>query len=235
VPDQKTTSFSSREVHPFGTGAWRAPANNTNTYARESQIDMMASKAGMDPVEFRLKNLKDERMIGVLKAVAELANWIPAKSPGGRGFGVACGFDAGSYVAHIAQVKVDEKTGHVQVLKVYCAQEMGFCVNPEGALIQMEGCITMGMGYALTEEVEFSGGVVKTANFGTYKIPRFSWVPEIKTVILDKKTAPQGGGEPSIICMGGVIANAIFDACGARLYQLPMTPERVLKALSLVK
>jgi nicotinate dehydrogenase subunit B len=232
VANQKTTSHSSRDAHPFGTGAWRAPANNTNTFARESQIDMMASKAAIDPIEFRLKNLKDERMIGVLNALKELVKWQPAKSPSGRGYGIACGFDAGGYVAHMAEVKVDQKTGHVQVVRVACAQEIGFCVNPQGSVIQMEGCIMMGLGYALTEEVEFAGGDVKTANFGTYTIPKFSWLPKIETFILDKKTAPQGGGEPAIICMGGVIANAIFDACGARLYTLPMTPERVLEALS---
>jgi nicotinate dehydrogenase subunit B len=232
VADQKTTSHSSREVHPFGTGAWRAPANNTNTFSRESQIDRMASKAGIDPVEFRLKNLKDERMIGVLKALKEMVNWQPAAAPSGRGLGIACGFDAGGYVAHMAEVKVDQNTGHVQVVRVACAQDMGFCVNPEGAVIQMEGCIMMGLGYALTEEIEFTGGDVKTANFGTYKIPRFSWLPKIETFILDKKTAPQGGGEPAIICMGGVIANAIFDACGARVYTLPMTTDRILEALA---
>lgn len=235
VPDSKTTSFSARNAHPFGTGAWRAPANNTNTFARESQIDMMAAKIGTDPLEFRLKNLKDERMIGVLKAVADLFGWTPAKSPSGRGYGIACGFDAGSYVAHIAEVKVDKLTGKVQVIRVACAQEMGYCINPEGSTIQMEGCITMGMGYALTEEVKFTGGDIHTANFGTYQIPQFSWIPKIETKILDKNEAPQGGGEPGIICMGGVIANAIFDATGARLYQLPMTPERVLEAIAKAK
>lgn len=118
VPDSKTTSYSARDAHPFGTGAWRAPANNTNTFARESQIDMMAAKIGTDPMDFRLKNLKDERMIGVLKAVADLWGWKPAKGPSGRGLGIACGFDAGSYVAHIAEVKVDQKTGKVQVMRV---------------------------------------------------------------------------------------------------------------------
>jgi isoquinoline 1-oxidoreductase len=99
----------------------------------------------------------------------------------------------------------------------------------------MEGCITMGMGYALTEDIEFTGGDVKTENFDTYEIPKFSWVPEIETVVLDRQNEPpQGGGEPAIICMGAVIANAIHDACGARLYQLPMTPERVLEALKKV-
>ncbi|HEX7585803.1 MAG TPA: molybdopterin cofactor-binding domain-containing protein [Prolixibacteraceae bacterium] len=235
VQDSKTTSYSARDAHPFATGAWRAPANNTNTFSRESQIDMMAVKTGTDPLDFRLKNLKDERMIGVLKAVGELWGWKPAKGPSGRGYGIACGFDAGSYVAHIAEVKVDQKTGKVQVIRVACAQEMGYCINPEGSIIQMEGCITMGMGYALTEEVMFTGGDIHTANYGTYQIPQFSWIPKIETKILDKNEAPQGGGEPAIICMGAVIANAIFDATGARLYQLPMTPERVLEAIAKVK
>lgn len=234
VADQRTASFSAKNVHPFSVGAWRAPGNNTNTFARESQIDIMAAKAGIDPLEFRLKNLKDERMIGVLKAVAELFDWKPAKFPGGRGYGIACGFDAGSYVAHMAEVKVDQKTGFVEVVRVACAQDMGFCVNPHGAKMQMDGCIMMGLGYALSEEVEFTGGDIKTANFGTYQIPQFSWLPKIETVILDKKEAMQAGGEPAIICMGGLIANAIFDATGARLFQLPMTPKRILEALSKV-
>lgn len=232
VPDQRTTSHSARNVHPFGTGAWRAPGNNTNTFARESQIDIMAQKLGIDPLEFRLKNLKDERMTGVLKAVADLFGWTPARGPSGRGYGIACGFDAGSYVAHMAEVKVDKQTGQITVVRVACAQDMGFCVNPEGAKIQMEGCITMGLGYTLAEEVEFKGGDVITSNFGTYRLPLFSWLPKIDTFILDKKEPMQGGGEPAIICMGGVIANAVFDASGARLYHLPMTPQRVLEAMS---
>ena len=232
VPNAKTTSYSSREVHPFATGAWRAPGNNTNTYARESQIDMMAAKLGIDPLDFRLKNLKDERMIGVLKAVAELFGWTPAKSPSGRGVGIACGFDAGSYVAHMAEVSVDKTTGKVKVIRVACAQDMGYCINPQGSIIQMEGCIMMGMGYALTEEVKFTGGDIHTSNFSDYQIPVFSWMPKIQTKILDKNEAPQGGGEPAIICMGGVLANAVFDATGARLFQLPMTPERVLEAMA---
>jgi len=235
VPDSKTTSYSARNAHPFGTGAWRAPANNTNTFARESQIDMMAAKLGTDPMDFRLKNLKDERMIGVLKAVGELWGWKPAKGPSGHGYGIACGFDAGSYVAHIAEVKVDQKTGKVKVIRVACAQEMGYCINPEGSILQMEGCITMGMGYALNEEVMFTGGDIHTVNYGTYQIPQFSWLPKIETKILDRNEPPQAGGEPAIICMGAVIANAIFDATGARLYQLPMTPARVLEAISKVK
>ncbi len=237
VPHYKTKIYNRSwtapsGTHPFATGAWRAPGNNTNTHARESQIDIMASEAGIDPLEFRLNNLKDEKMIGVLKAAAEKFGYTSAKSPSGRGYGIGCGIDAGTYVAHIAEVKVNEKTGHVQVVRVACAQNMGRVINPEGATIQIEGCITMGLGYALTEEIQFDGGAIHNRNFDTYELPRFSWTPRIDTVIIDAQNEdPQGGGEPPIISMGAVVANAIYDAIGVRLYQLPMTPERVLKAI----
>ena len=238
IPNHRTVAYGSGWVaapgsHPFATGPWRAPGSNTNCFARESHIDMLAVKAGMDPVEFRMKNLNDERMRRVLQAVAEKFGWSPAKAPSKRGYGVACGTDAGAYVAHMAEVAVDKKTGAVEVKRVVCAQEMGLCVNPEGAKLQMEGAITMGLGYALSEEVRFKGGEILESNFDTYTIPHFSWLPEIETVILDAKDSPaQGGGEPPIICMGGLIANAVFDATGARLLQLPMTPERIKEALS---
>ena len=237
VPNHRTAARPSGWQGPPGsqphaTGAWRAPGNNTNTFARESQIDIMAAAAGMDPVEFRLKNLTDSRMIRVLKAAAERFGWTPAKAPSKRGYGVACGMDAGSYVATIIEADVDAKKGTVQVKRAVCAQDMGLVVNPEGAKIQVEGCTTMGLGYALTEEVHFKGGKVLDANFDTYELPRFSWVPKIETVLIDANDAPpEGGGEPAIIVMGAVVANAIYDRTGARLFQLPMTPERVLAAL----
>jgi isoquinoline 1-oxidoreductase len=219
-------------AHPFATGAWRAPGNNTNTFARESQIDIMAAAAGMDPVEFRLKNLSDPKMIRVLKAAAERFDWTAAKAPSKRGYGVACGMDAGTYVATMVEADVDAKKGTVQVKRVVCAQDMGLVVNPNGARMQVEGGSTMGLGYALTEEVRFKGGKVLDTNFDTYELPRFSWVPKIETVLIDAKDSPpQGGGEPAIIVMGAVVANAIYDRTGARLFQLPMTPERVLAAL----
>ena len=148
---------------------------------------------------------------------------------------MACGIDAGTYVAAIAEVAVDAAKGTVQVKRVVCAQDMGVVINPEGAKIQMEGCITMGLGYAFTEEVHFKGGQVLDTNYDTYEIPRFSWVPKIETVLIENnETAPQGGGEPAIILMGALIANAIHDATGARLFQLPMTPDRVKAALQKV-
>ncbi|UCG07924.1 MAG: xanthine dehydrogenase family protein molybdopterin-binding subunit [Desulfobacterales bacterium] len=218
--------------HPFGIGPWRAPANNTNTYARELHLNLMASKAGADPLQFRLAHLKDKRMIGVLQAAAKKFGWQSLKTPSGRGHGIACGIDAGTYVAFMAQVEVDRDSGNVAVKRVVCAQDMGVVVNPEGATTQMEGCITMGLGYALTEEIHFADGEIFDLNFDTYTLPAFSWLPKIETVILENPNlAPQGGGEPAIIGMGGVIATAIHDAVGAALFQLPMTPERVKAAM----
>jgi len=195
----------------------------------------MASKAGIDPLEFRLKNLKDEKMIDCLKAVADKYGYKPAKAPGGRGIGIACGHDAGTWVAEIAEVEVDRTSGKVKVIRIVAAQDMGLCVNPQGALLQMEGCLAMGLGYALTEELLFEGGNVLVKGFDTYEIPRFSWMPRMEGVILDRKDkAPKGGGEPAIIAVGAAIANAIFDATGARLYRMPMTPPRVLDAIKKV-
>jgi CO/xanthine dehydrogenase Mo-binding subunit len=171
-------------------------------------------------------------MIVALKTAADKFGWVPIKSPSGKGYGIACAMDAGAYVAHMAEVKVDGETGKVQVLRVVCAQDMGLVINPEGATIQMEGSITMGLGYALSEEIKFSGGILHTRNFDSYKIPRFSMLPEIETILIQSKDPnPQGGGEPAIVCMGGLIANAIYDATGARIFRMPMTPDKVLEAI----
>ncbi|MFB3854147.1 MAG: molybdopterin cofactor-binding domain-containing protein [Vicinamibacterales bacterium] len=238
IPNHRTVvqgSWSgqgSTGYHPFAIGPWRAPGANTNCFGRESQIDVMAARAKTDPVEFRLKNLKDPRMIRAIEAAAKKFGWKPKPAPSGRGVGVACGIDAGTYVALMAEVSVDKASGAVKVRRVVCAQDMGLVVNPEGALQQIEGCLTMGLGYSLTEEVHFKGGEVLDRNFGTYEIPRFSWLPAIEAVLIDAPDVPsQGGGEPAIVPMGAVIANAIFDATGARLHRMPMTPERVKAAV----
>jgi len=236
IPNHQVKSYSrgrgEARVHPLNTGSWRAPGNNTNSFARESQIDIMAVKAGMDPLEFRLKNLKDPRMIRTLKACADKFGWKPIKSPSGKGYGIACGTDAGTYVAEMAEVEVDKETGEVKVIRVVCVQDMGLVINPQGATIQVEGCINMGLGYALKEDIKFKGGASSHKSFGNYDIPRFSWVPKVETVLLDLPDEPsQGGGEPAIVVVGGVLANAIYDAVGARVYQLPMTPERIKAAM----
>jgi nicotinate dehydrogenase subunit B len=223
-------------AHPFAVGPWRAPGANMNIFASESQVDMMAEAAKTDPLEFRLRNTADPRMRSVLKAAAEAYGWTPAAGPTGKGRGIACGIDAGTYVALIADVTVDKATGNVKVTRVVGAQDMGIVVNPDGAKMQMEGCITMGLGYCLFEELRFKGGDVLDHNFGTYHLPRFSIVPKIETVLVkNDELLPQGGGEPAIVPMGAVLANAVFDATGARLYRLPMTPERVLEAIKTVE
>ncbi len=232
VPNNRSRTFDKEGLHPFGTGAWRAPGNNTTTFARESHIDILAHKAGIDPVELRLNNMKEPRMKRTLELAAKTFGWEPGVTPSGRGVGVACGFDAGVYVAIIAQVEVDKSTGKIQPVRIVCAQDMGQVVNPLGAMEQGEGGVTMGLGYALSEDIEFDWGKVNTSNFDTYEITRFAITPKIECVFIDDMTAkPEGGGEPSIICVGGAIANALFDACGARIYQMPITPERVLAAL----
>ncbi len=220
------------DVHPFRVGAWRGPGSNTNVFAMESQMDAMAEAAGMSPLDFRLKNLTDGRMLKVLRAAADKSGRSFGVAPSGRGYGIACTNYHNTYVAQIAEVKVDRSTGGIKVDRVVCAQDMGEIINPEGAKIQIEGCITMGLGYALTEEIHFKGGKILDENFDTYELPRFSWLPKIECVLIDNpEVAPQGCGEPAITPVGAVIANAVYDATGARLLELPMTGERVKRAL----
>jgi isoquinoline 1-oxidoreductase len=220
-------------IHPFAVGPWRAPGANMNVFARESQIDALAASAGVDPLEFRLRHIQDERMRRVLKAAADAFGWKPAAGSTGQGRGMACGVDAGTYVALMAQVKVDAAKGTVRAQRVVCAQDMGIVVNPDGAKMQMEGAVTQGLGYALAEELRFRGGEILDTNFDSYEIPRFSWVPRIETVLVkNDELAPQGGGEPAIVPVGGAMANAVFDATGARLFRLPMTPARVRETIA---
>ena len=232
VPNHKTTTYNGKDVHSFGTGAWRAPGNPTNTFARESHFDIMAHKIGMDPLEFRRKNLGDKRALRSLNIAAEKFDWS-APLPEGHGKGIAVGFDAGTFVTIIAEVKVDTSTGEVKVVRAVVGQDMGQVVNPAGADIQAEGCVNMGLGYSLTEDIEFDGGKIKDENFNDYQLPVFSMIPEkIESVYVDAMDEPpQGGGEPAIISVGGAIANAVFDACGARVHRMPITPQRVLEAL----
>jgi isoquinoline 1-oxidoreductase len=227
-----TGSFGGGGPHPFATGAWRGPGSNTNIFARESHIDVMAARAGMDPVEFRLKNLADPRMARVLNAAAGAFKWTPARSPSKRGYGVALLDYLNTFVALMAEVAVDRGTGQIRVKRVTVAQDLGQVVNPEGTRLQMEGCIAMGLSSVLTEEIHFAGGDIKDRNFDSYAITRFSCVPEIETVLVENlDLAPQGCGEPTITGVAPMIANALFDATGVRLVRLPLTPERVKAAV----
>jgi isoquinoline 1-oxidoreductase len=220
------------QTHPFAVGAWRGPASNTNVFAMESQIDIMAEAADQDPLTFRLNHLQNERMRRVLQAAADRFGRQWTKAPSGRGYGVACTDYSGTYVAMMAEVDVDKSAGTVQVGRVVCAQDTGEVINPEGVRLQIEGCITMGLGYCLSEQVRFRGGEVLDENFDTYQLPRYSWLPTIETVLVENDVMPpQGCGEPAITAMGGVIANAVHDATGVRLFELPMTAERIKEVL----
>lgn len=232
IPHFRIKTRSTGSVHPFSTGAWRGPGSNTNVFAMESHTDMLAQAAGMDPLLFRMHNLNDERMIRVLKTAAGKFGHKFGKGPSGKGYGISCTNYLNSYVATIAHVSVNKSTGKVKVERVVCAQDMGEIINPQGAKLQIEGGITMGISAALSEEIEFSGGKIRTLNFDSYQITRFSDAPPIDVVLVDNpEVPPQGCGEPAITTIGAALANAIFDAVGARVYTLPMTPERILAAM----
>jgi nicotinate dehydrogenase subunit B len=233
VPNLRTLSrgmgFGAGGPHPFPTGAWRGPGSNSNVFARESHMDVLAAKAGLDPLDFRLKNLSDERMIRVVKAGAEKFGWRPGKAPSSRGQGMVCLDYLGTYVAAFVQLKVDKQM-RIKVERIVHAQDMGPVINPEGARMQVEGAITMGLGYCLSEEIHFKGGEILDLSFGSYQITRFSWVPKIETVLMENlDIAPSGGGEPPIVGMGALLANGLFDATGIRMTQLPLTPENIRK------
>jgi len=232
IPHYRIKTMSKSDTHPFGTGAWRGPGSNTNVFAMESHTDILAMAAGMDPFQFRMNNLADERMIRVLKAAADKSGYQFSKGPSGKGYGICCTNYLNTYVATIAHLSVNSSTGIVKVEHVVCAQDMGEIINPQGAKIQIEGGITMGLSAALSEEIEFSGGKILTENFDSYQITLFSDAPSIDVVLVDNPDLPpQGCGEPAITTVGAAFANAIFDAVGARLYTLPMTPERILAGL----
>ena len=139
----------------------------------------------------------------------------------------------GTYVVTMVEVSVDKNSGEVRARRVVCAQDLGEIINPQGVTMQLESCVLMGLSASLTEEIQFDGGKIFDENFDTYEITRFSWLPEIETVLVDNpELAPQGCGEPAITTMGAALANAIYDAAGIRLHVLPMTPRRVTKALA---
>ena len=220
-------------MNPFNVGAWRAPSVNSHTFARESHVDALAAKAGIDPLEFRLSNLSNPRIARALETAARQFGWKPGRAPTGRGVGIACGIYSNACNAAIAEVAVDRATGAVRVKRFVMALDVGLVVNPDGFRQQAEGSVMMGLSAALTEEVKFRNGEVLTRNFDSYPLARFSWLPKVEIVTVDAPEAPAlGGGEPPIITVAAVLANAIYDAVGVRLLQLPMTPERVKAALA---
>lgn len=216
---------------PLRQGSYRALAATANNFARETQMDELAQSLNIEPLEFRRRNLKDERLLAVLDAATKTFGWGKAARGAGTGVGLACGTEKGGYVATCAEVSVDT-TGRVKVLRVVTAFECGAIVNPDGLKNQVEGAIIQGLGGALFESIEFDGSKVTNARFSLYRVPRFGDVPELGTVLLDRKDLPSAGaGESPLIALAPALGNAIFNATGIRLRSLPLVPG-VLKATS---
>ena len=200
-------------------------------------MDELAHLAKMDPLEFRLKNLTDERFRAALKAAADKFGWGQTNSHPARdttkdrtlrGFGIAGGFDKGGYVATCAEVAVDQATRQVRVVRVVAAFDCGAVVNPDGLRNQIEGANNMGLGGALFEAIQFANGRILNPHFAQYRVPRFSDAPAIEVVLIDRKDVPSAGaGETPIVGIAPAIGNAIFAASGQRLRSLPMAPNGV--------
>jgi isoquinoline 1-oxidoreductase len=210
---------------PLRQGSYRGLAATANHFAREVHIDELAHAVKMDPLEFRLKNLKDERMKSVLGAASKAFGWGKGKSSQNSGCGIAAGFEKGGYVAACAEVAVDRATGKVKLLSVVEAFECGAVVNPDQLKNQIEGSMVMAIGGAMFEAIDFENGKILNGRFSKYRVPRFSDVPIIEAVLVDRKDLPSAGaGETPIVGLAPAVGNAIFDATGIRLRSLPMAP-----------
>jgi nicotinate dehydrogenase subunit B len=211
--------------YPLRQGSYRALAATANHFARESFMDELAHAASMDPLEFRLKNLKNERLRAVFQAAAKKFGWAAAMPAPGHGFGIGGGFEKGGNVATCAEVAVDRESGFVKIVRVVTAFECGAIVNPENLKNQIVGANIMGLGGALFEKIEFNNGRILNARFSKYRVPRFSDVPQIDVVMLNRKDVPPAGaGETPLVGLAPAIGNAIFQATGTRVRSLPMIP-----------
>ncbi|MGD9724307.1 MAG: molybdopterin cofactor-binding domain-containing protein [Pirellulales bacterium] len=224
IPNQRV-QFHSVES-PLRQGSYRALAATANHFARECHIDQLAHAVGKDPLEFRLANLKDERLRGVLEAAAKAFGWGRNKAPAGHGYGIGGGSEKGSYVATCAEVAVDSSTGKVRVVRLVTAFECGAIVNPDHLTNQIEGAVIMGLGGALFEAIQFADDRITNPKFARYRVPRFSDVPVLETVLVPRTDLPSAGaGETPIVAVAPAIGNAIFAASGVRLTSLPMVPQ----------
>jgi isoquinoline 1-oxidoreductase len=223
VPDQ--VSLFHQAHSPLRQGSYRALASTANHFARESHMDELAHALHINPLEFRLKNLKDARLRAVLEAAAGAFGW-GKKSAAERGIGIAAGTEKGSYIATCAEVAVDRSSGRVQVVRAVSAFECGTIINPDHLKNQVEGALVQGLGGALFEAIEFEDGKILNPKFSKYRVPRFRDTPLIEVVLLDRKDLPSAGaGETPIVAIAPAVGNAIFDAVGVRLRSLPMVPK----------
>ena len=223
-----------RLENPIPVTFWRSVGSSHNGFTVESFMDELAHAAGKDPLEFRLQHLKEnKRLQGVLELVADKAGW-GKPLVGAEGRGIAGYYSYRSYVAQVAEVSVDRRTGKVKIHRIVCAIDCGPHVNPDTVDAQMMGAIHMGVSAAFKEKVQFANGGVKSANFFDYQLLRMSESFPVEVHIMDSDEAQGGCGEPGLPPAAPAVANAVFAATGARLRHLPMTPERVLDALSRV-
>ena len=221
--------------------SFRSLGGSMNTFANESFIDELAAAAGVDPVEYRLRYLADPRERTVLIAAAEKAGWVPRPSPRsndtepaeGRGVAFARYENDQAIAACIAEVQVEKNTGAVRVKRIVLAHDCGLIINPDGVKNQIEGNVIQSLSRALKEEVQFDERRITSVDWQTYPILTFSEVPEIEIVLINRPDQPaMGAGEPSTVTTTAAVANAIFDATGVRLRQIPFTPERLRAAFA---
>jgi isoquinoline 1-oxidoreductase len=223
IPNQTIQAHSAQS--PLRQGSYRGLAATANHFARETHIDELARMVEIDPLAFRLKNLKDERMRGVLEAATKAFGWSTKKMSNGRGIGLSCGFEKGGYVATCAEVVVERPSGKIQIVGVVEAFECGAVVNPLHLNNQIEGAVVMAIGGTMFEDIQFANGKILNARFSRYRVPRFSDMPHIEVVIVDRKDLPSAGaGETPIVGLAPAVGNAIFNATGVRLRSLPLAP-----------
>lgn len=207
---------------PLRQGSYRGLAATANHFARESHMDELSAAIGMDPLEFRRRNLKNPRILAVLEAAADRFGWSANKRVAGRGYGLACGTEKGGQIACCVEVSVPEG-GQLRIERVVEAFECGAVVNPEHLKNQIEGAILMATGGALFEAVDFSNGRILNARLSKYRVPRFSDAPAVEVVLVDRKDLPSAGaGETPIVGLAPAVANAVYNATGKRIRSMPL-------------
>ncbi len=215
---------------PIRTSALRSLGGQCNVFAIESMLDEIASERGEDPAEFRLRHLPDARARAVIETVTQRANWKPKKQAGiGHGLGFARYKNLGAYCAAVAEI---EATDEVRVRRLTLAADVGEIINPDGAINQLEGGAIQATSWALKERVRFDRKHIVSAGWSDYPILRFSEVPEVEVILLSRpEMEPLGAGEAALGPVTAAIANAVFDALGARVRDLPINRDRLLQAI----
>jgi CO/xanthine dehydrogenase Mo-binding subunit len=239
LPNVKTTAHWLAET-PFRPSWIRTPGRMQNSYGNECFLDELAAAAGVDPLEYRIRNLKDARGIECLERLRKVAKWTPRTKPTGGAGELAKGRGVSyikyelvrTYVGVVADVEVNRRTGKIRVERFYVAHDCGQIINPDGLRNQIDGNVIQTVSRTLIEDLQWSRSTVTSLDWETYPILRFPDVPEIVYDLIDRpKERPWGAGEPTAAVVPSAISNAVYDAVGIRLRSVPFTPEKVLAAL----